>query len=283
MFRIDLIKRNYITAIFSLFMATIFAQDTIVIDKESEITASRPGQTEGCFTTSKGWLQAEIGFQNESYKDKLTGLKTQRLFCPTTLLKYGISEIFELRLIAEYINDKIKFTNADNNQDSIIKYRGLNPVSIGFKVALHKEKGMIPRIGFMSHVIFPNFSAEHYKTECVVTQCRFLFTNTLNKNVTLSYNLGVEWGDKSVDVMGTYTACLGIKLINNLSMFVESYNYIKKHSTPDQRIDYGFMYLITRDVQLDCSGGIGLGNKLFDYFISAGLAFRVNALKLYKT
>ena len=68
---------------------------------------------------------------------------------------------------------------------------------------------------------------------------------------------------------------LGVSLIKKLSMFVESYGFLTQDETPDHRLDGGFTYLFSKNIQADLSGGIGISDKSPDFFIGAGLSVRL--------
>jgi hypothetical protein len=67
-----------------------------------------------------------------------------------------------------------------------------------------------------------------------------------------------------------------MNLSDNLAVFFEQYGFLKKHTVPDCRLDGGLTYIIKNNMQLDCSGGIGLTEESPKYFISAGLSVRFN-------
>jgi hypothetical protein len=264
----------------TLGLNSIKAQDTIsttAIDFEEKIITDRPDQTEAPQLTPIGFFQVEIGAQTEFDFQKQTGINTQSSLYNTTLWKYGITKNFELRLITEYACDKVMFTSTNDFKDTTTKISGFSPISIGSKIFLQKEKGIIPNISLITHLELPYFGSENYKPSSVIPRFRFLFAHTLNDRFTFSYNLGAEWEDKTSVATGIYTASLGMSLCKKLSMFIESYGFIRENSTPDHRVDGGFTYLIGSNVQLDCSGGLGLSEISPDYFISGGISFRFNA------
>jgi len=58
------------------------------------IETDRPDQTECPFIVKKGYIQAEMGFNRNSYADGI------EYFFPTTLLKMGLWKNFELRYVS---------------------------------------------------------------------------------------------------------------------------------------------------------------------------------------
>lgn len=270
------------TAILILLFTTlsnaVSAQDTLrpVKQEIDGIATDRPDQTETPVLTPVGFFQVEIGAQSEFNDDNK--IKTQSTLYNTTLWKYGVTEKFELRLITEYAGDKMQYaTNADLQKDTVIKTGGFNPISVGAKMALQEEKGIIPQISLLAHLELPYFGSANYKPQYIIPRFRFAFAHTLSDRFSFSYNLGAEWEDGSSAATGLYTASFGASLTNRLAMFVEAYGFMKEGSSPDHRFDAGFTYAVNNNLQLDVSGGAGLTDVSPDYFISCGLSFRINA------
>jgi hypothetical protein len=87
--------------------------------------------------------------------------------------------------------------------------------------------------------------------------------------------LGAEWDGETAVPGYFYSVALGIGLIENLGMFVESFGAIQEAGTAQHQLDAGFTYLLTPNFQVDISGGIGLNDAAPDNFISFGLSYRI--------
>ncbi len=238
----------------------------------------RPDQTEAPPLTPKGWFQFEFGIQSEFDEDKDTKVKTQSTLYNTSLWKYGLTKSIELRLITEFGEDKVTFKNA-KNEDTTTSVSGLNPITVGLKIPLQKEQGMVPDISLITHLELPYIGSDDFTPEFVIPRFRFLFAHTLSETFSLSYNLGGEWEDGTSAATGIYTLSLGMSLAERLAMFVEAYVFTKEKSFPDHRFDAGVTYQLTNDLQFDTSGGFGLTDISPDYFISAGVSLRFKAFK----
>src|SRR6476646_1644551 len=121
-------KLLYCLSVFAI-SAVAFSQDDE--NKRKPITADRPDQTETPAIVPKGMFQMENGFSYEKTNDAESNFVT-----PSTLIKYGVNDNFELRLIAEY-------TTVQMSSDTI---SGFNPIKIGFKARLVEEHRLIPKI-----------------------------------------------------------------------------------------------------------------------------------------
>ncbi len=135
--------------------ATLKTEDE---DFEETIVTDRPDQTEAPPLTPKGWFQFEFGIQSEFDEVKDSKVKTQSTLYNTTLWKYGLTKSIELRLITEFGEDKVTFKNS-NNEDTTTSVSGLNPITVGLKIPLQKEQGMVPDISLITHLELSRISA----------------------------------------------------------------------------------------------------------------------------
>jgi hypothetical protein len=71
---------------------------------------------------------------------------------------------------------------------------------------------------------------------------------------------------------------LGLTLNHRVGAFVEYYGVIEDDAPNQHSVDAGATYLLSDDVQLDFSAGAGLNDSAPDYFVAAGVAWRVRAL-----
>lgn len=233
-----------------------------------DIVTDRPDQTEAPVLVPKGSLQIETGFMME--KDEDLTLKSTNYTYNTTLIKYGINENFELRFITEYLDE----TTFDRVESKAQSSKGLSPVALGVKIKIAEERGIWPQAALIGHVNMRTGS-EAFKPHYTAADFRFTFAHTLSDKFSLSYNAGAEWDGESPQASFLYTLSLGYAATGKLGMFIETYSFFPEGETPDHRFDGGLTYKITNVVQADLSGGLGLNAKAPDYFLSAGLSFRL--------
>lgn len=277
MLKNSLIKKKVIIAIYILSACSVFAQDNAnAEDSGGQIIADRPGQSDGPYVDPKGSFQIEAGIQNETKKEKAEGLEKQTGTYSTILWKYSLSNLIQLRLITSYGNDKIEKTDAENAVSSTTKYSGFCPVTVGAKVAFQEEEGILPEVGLLGLLRLPYFGSDNYRPDYVIPQFKLLFANTLNKRFSISYNLGADLDDNLVEVRGSYSAALGMHVSDNVSAFVELYGFIRRFNGAEHRLDGGFMYLVKKNIQIDCSGGIALNSESPSHFFSVGLSVMFN-------
>jgi hypothetical protein len=223
------------------------------------ILTDRPDQSEASKTVPPKYLQVETGFFFEQVESGVTNVLT-----PNIVWRYGINERFELRLITDLAGSKSK----------VSKFNGLSPVIIGFKSSLADEKGPFPSISFIGHLGIPVLSSKDYKTTYYIPSFRFCFSNSLTKKISLSYNVGAQWDGESANPSFIYTLTGGYGITEKFGSFIEAYGFLPQDGEKDHRIDMGFTYLLSNDMQADFSLGKGLNKNAPEYFISAGFSFR---------
>jgi hypothetical protein len=252
----------FITACF--ISVVTFAQQK----QKPDLVTDRPDQTEAPVLVPAGAIQIETGFQIET--DRHAGVRTKNFTYNTTLLKYGVNEHFELRMISEYLGTSTQVIG----ERKATKVSGLSPLAVGLKIKLSEEQGWWPQAALIGHINLVSGS-QAYAPDFTAADFRLTFANTLSEKLTLSYNLGAEWDGETPNADFLYTLSLGYKVTDRIGAFIEGYSFFPEHSKADNRIDGGITFLITPVVQWDVSGGIGLSDNSPDSFVSTGLSIRL--------
>jgi len=239
-----------------------FAQTT-----KPEIVTDRPDQTEASAIVPNGGLQVELGTQIENAV--VENVKVTNYTYTTALIKYGVNEHFELRLVTEFLGARTR-----HDESNVTEVTGISPLALGVKIKLADENKIWPQTSFMGHINLKTGSSE-FAPDYTAADFRFTFDHTLSKKVFLSYNVGAEWNGTTPDATFLYTVVLCYLITDRLSTFIETYSFFPEEKQPDHRLDCGFMYKITPVVQWDISGGLGLNEAAPDSFISTGISFRL--------
>ena len=224
------------------------------------IQCDRPDQTECPFIVPKNHFQMENGFSFEQTDDK-----TQSYFHPSSLLKYGINNQLELRLITES-------TTIHSGSQSLT---GLSPIKVGFKINMVQDNGIIPRTSFITHLTIPYFASDNFKSTYFAPSFRFTMQHELTEKLGLGYNLGAEWDGESAEPIFIYTLTTGYSFTSKAGGYIELYGFAPQKSQPDHRFDCGFIYLLRPNILLDISGGIGLTDNAQKYYLALGFSFRL--------
>ena len=244
------------------FSSVVIAQDE---EKESIIT-DRPDQTESAFLVPKGYFQIETGFGfNKSSFDII------EYQMANTLFRYGLFNFLELRLNAGYglvsFPDDLPFPAKD--------YSGFEPIFLGVKVPLVKEKGILPQVAFMGHLTLP-LASEEFNPDKVLPDFRFNFENTLSDRFSLAYNLGMQWYDFGHSYL--YTVALGADMSEKVGVFIEPFGYfyssqLVSFNADEHYLNGGLTYLIKDNIQLDGFFGSALSHK--EIFGGIGFSIRI--------
>ena len=154
--------------------------------------------------------------------------------------------------------------------------QGFNPVSLGTKILLCPEKGIIPQTSMNVAFTLPYVGRREFRPSFVAPSFILLMQNTLSEKLALGYNLGLQWDGEQPNATLAYSISPSLTVAEGLSVFAEFYGFSTEKSVSDYRADMGLAYLIDDNVQIDCSAGAGLNTIAPDSFVAFGLAWRFN-------
>jgi hypothetical protein len=232
------------------------------------IIPDRPGQTNPPDVVPSEVLQLETGFSRETTKSG--GIRAVNYLYNTSLVRIGVLENCELRFVLEYAGIKIDSASHTDALD------GFNPVSIGTKIAICPEEGIIPHTAFNCAVTLPYIGEKEFRPTFLAPSFFLLMQNTLNEKLSLGYNLGLQWDGVQPNATAVYSVSLSMTEPEGFGFFVECYGFTTENSISDYRVDVGCVYLINNNIQIDLSGGFGLNAVAPDSFVAFGLAWRFN-------
>lgn len=250
-----------ITCYFSSGLCAEATKDTTKMMMDDHIIADRPDQSDGAYILSKGYFQMENGVG-------ITDLDPGFLYTyPSTLWKVGVSESFEFRVLTEYINI---------THEGLPDVDGLLPVKVGFKSKLFDQHGIIPQAAVLGFLSLPGIASKQFQTTYFAPAMRLAFENTLTNMFSIAYNVGAEWNGEEARPNFIYTFSLGANVFHGLGAYLEVYGNMPQQRSEDfqHRLDGGLTYLVSRDVAIDVSGGIGLSDNAPERYVAAGLSYR---------
>ncbi len=230
----------------------------------SPIQTDRPDQTECPFIVPQKYIQIENGFLVENVSER-----EQAFSYPSMLLKYGVNDKFELRLISELISVKL----------GTDVYTGISPITIGFKTILCKENGIIPLTSFIGHITTSKTGYKAFNTSYLAPAFRFTMQHSLSNRFSFGYNLGYEWDGESSNPNFIYTLTTGVSITNKIGGYVEFFGNSQNKIFSENKFDGGFTYLISDDFMIDASGGFDIVNYNHTNFFSLGFSYRFKAIK----
>jgi hypothetical protein len=224
------------------------------------IDTDRPDQTESVNLVPKRWIQFEAGFDYQRIDPQF-----RQYVIPTLLSKYGLSRRVELRLITTISNQHLDVPPFGKLRSTVCE-----PVEIGAKIALVEEKKLRPKTSLIFHAGIPGLST--HKTTNFLFNTRLTMQNTISKNISLGYNVGMEFDGYSRDPVFIYTISPGFTIGDKWYAYIEAFGTLFEH--PEHSIDGGLAYYFTNDIKADISGGLGLSPGAPDYYFSLGFSIR---------
>jgi hypothetical protein len=230
------------------------------------IIPDRPGQTNPPDVVPSGLVQLETGYSRETTTSG--DIHTVNYLYNTSLVRIGVLQNCELRFVLEYAGTKI---DSASHTDVL---HGFNPVSIGTKIAICPENGIIPQTALNVTLTLPYVGKKEFRPTFLAPSFFLLMQNTLNDKLSFGYNLGLQWNGIQPNATAVYSISLSLTEPVGFGVFSECYGFSIENSVSDYRADVGCVYLISNNIQVDCSGGIGLNAVAPDSFVAFGLAWR---------
>ncbi|WP_100804357.1 transporter [Ulvibacter sp. MAR_2010_11] len=260
---------NYLKHFFLVsFIGAAFGIQAQEKEETADLITDRPDATESPNTVPKGSIQLETGAFYESYKNE--GIQDEILGYNTTLVRYGLLNNFELRVGWNFEEGR---TSLDGTRISDVS-SGFSPLLLGMKVEITEEKGLLPDIGLLGHLMLPFLAATDYRPETTGVDFRFSFAHTINEKSGIAYNLGAQWGDDSSEVAYVYTLVYGFSISEKIGIYAEVYGDFPEDSKANHYWDTGLTYALQKNIQLDATFGRSFTEGQ-DILVSAGLSLRL--------
>lgn len=246
-----------------LLAASLLLLVTITVRaQDDKIEADRPGEAQSPKVVGKDTLQAELGIEKEQQSGSDFSWEH-----PEAEFRYGVLKNVELRLHTTWETQRFRAQNEFN--------QGLKPVEAGVKATLFQTKDTGFTVGLYSLIGLPQLASKDHRHKTVFYNARLLFENKLTERISLGYNVGRGWNDEQKQQNWMYALAPQFQLSDKWEVFVEEFGFLKKNSKPEHYIDGGFAYTISNHVKIDIYAGKGLGGEAADYFLTAGVSFKL--------
>ena len=253
-----------------LFILVFYLSEITQAQFYETIRSGRPGQSIGVSTVGKGIFQIQSGIDHFGHTNHNSDIKGSG-FLTNTVLRYGLTEAFEVGTFFEYKTESITDNNITYSQN------GLSNMMIGLRYQIAKGKGILPSIGFQFRMRIPVLSMP-YQINDIAPSFVFVTSQQLSKSFTLITNLGSSWNGNDAIPTGLYTINLSCAFTDTFGAFLENYGSLTQ-GVFETRFDTGVAWLMTPNLQLDLLGGLGSNHGLKDYFISTGFSWRIGKHK----
>ena len=255
----------------SQFICVLCFMALVVQARAQNIYTDRPTQTTSSAIVPKGAFQVETGFYLLEYSVATMqpngNSKYQYFSLNNTLLRYGVSERFELRFSQEVgkrrqvIDGNILFVN-----DAQVA-----PTMFGAKVGLVKDNSSLPDIGL---IVSAGGGIFEETQSGLLTDIRLAVDVPLAESLALSANLGMTHNNGFENRNTFYTLMFAYGLNDQLGVFIESYGGFPTVGQSEHAMDAGLTYLLSSSLQIDVYGGTGLSDSASNLLLGFGLSKR---------
>jgi hypothetical protein len=240
-----------------------------------ELVTDRPDQTESSETVRPGYVQFEFGWTHTE-DDEIVGVTSDSL--PETLIRVGILDNVEFR----FGFDGYIWEDVDGPGTTSVSHDGAGDLGIGLKWRLWEEAGWTPQTAVIAGTTLPTGAAA-MSSERFDPSIRLACAHALTERLGLGYNVAANWGteedavgDRDTKASVAYSAVLGIALTDELGTFVEFFGEAPTgQGKPANSIDTGLTYALADNLQVDVLGGVGISEAADDWFVGAGLVWRL--------
>ena len=230
---------------------------------------NRPGQADPPTVLAAGVAQIEGGLTFE--RETEGNPDTDTLTVPELELRLGVHERFELQLFAAGFVQE--WRDGDGNRT------GVSDLEFDARVRLWEQEDWRPATAVEFGLSFPTGSgfatSDGFDPEGEIL---YAWDFAERWNLTGNFDFASETqgeDDSSRHFIFRPEFALGLTISERLGTFIEYYGVIEE-SAPDQHsIDGGFTFLVNDDLQLDVSAGAGLNDAAPDFFVAAGVAWRL--------
>ena len=241
-----------------------------------DLVTDRPDQTESSETVRPGYVQFELGWTHVEDNDEADVAADS---FPETLVRIGVLDNLEFRFGFDgYVWEDIDGLGADD---------GAGDLEIGLKWKMWEETGWRPQTAILAGTSVPA-GQKPFSSDRFDPSVRLACSHTLTETLSLGYNVAGIWvselndrGRRETDASVAYSAVLGIALSGPLGTFVEFFGQAPSDGgKPANSIDAGFTYLLADNLQIDVLGGVGVSETADDWFVGAGLVWRLPQVEL---
>ncbi len=237
----------------------------------SPIVTDRPGLLFSSLTVGRGVFQAELGLPAVALNDD-GGIDT-RFTSLVGLMRYGVTDAFELRLGGPIYNESRVIAGAVRSTD-----RGFGDLEVGVKWHLFDNAGARPSFALIPSVIVP-VGEKGFSAEKLVYQLNAMAEWTLQNGWGAGALAGYLNGPSGGDRYGQET--LAVSLGRSLppprwSAYGEAVYVITNLSgaSDSSFLGGGIKYLVSNDLQLDLSFDRGVTSGSPDWLLGLGLSAR---------
>ncbi len=272
--------------VFLLFLA-IFSIQITAAQYTEIINSKRPGFSESPYSIGTNVYQFETGFFYRNSDNPLYS-SPSNTYGGELLFRYGkFSEKLEFDLNLAYQVDDLS-----HHPNGHIK--GISDLTIGAKYLIRQQeyadrskeirsfkkryafdwKRLIPSIGIYAGV-HTKFVSKDFKEDDISYKLALLLQNDFTDRLVVLTNLMTDKYTTD-DVFYKYIVTMTYAIDQDWSFFIENQGQYQEKFTPKYQFGTGLAYLINENLQIDASARTNFFDNYTYYYISTGLAWRLD-------
>ncbi len=247
----------------------------LATDGIPEIETDRPDQTETATVVPRGAIQFEGGIGYERAAEPMTiGVTAihSTITTPDALIRYGIATGLELRFgfASGVARTRMDCDDCGQAVHVFDAERAQGDISLGTKVQLMQGEGAGPDLAAILDV-----AADTRELDDPVVGLRLSAAHDLPAGFGLGVNVGGFWRAADDPLVWSYTGSLGHDIAPSLGGFVELFGESAGSDGSSLSADAGLTLLRGPNVRFDLAAGLGIAGSAPDYFVNAGVSFRL--------
>lgn len=230
-------------------------------DQTEPIATDRPSFTNASTTVPCRTLQLENGFNETA----VLGRRAWDL--PQSMVRFGAASRTELRFA---LPDRYWNTEAGSSFAS-----GAGDLAVGVKQQLGPVRGF--DVAAIAALSLPSGS-EPISSHGHDASLQLPWSRKLSGTWTAAGMFSISWPTENGEhvATGLATALLDRQLAKPWDAFAEYAGTFPGRGGPQHIADFGLIYKLTRNQQIDVRGGAGLSANAVEHFVGAGYSFRFN-------
>jgi hypothetical protein len=242
----------------NILFATIILICSYGLAAQNVINTDRPDQSDGTHIVEKNLIQVETGLQYSKFDEVTSGCDN------VTLIRFGVTRRFEVRLLNQYSVVK-----------DIISTSGFRPPTISFKNQICDQKGLLPKITFVSYFHLPITISPAFKGDHLGYTFTLAGRHDLTPKMKIYSNLGINRDQESTDTNYLATLEINYNVTDRFSCFVEYFGNYAANTSSTNGMDIGFIYAFKNNFAVDLAVGSPTMNLTLNKFISFGISARL--------
>jgi len=235
------------------------------------LVTDRPTNSASPLLVPKGSFQLEAGYVYSRLDTDFAEIEQHA--APDLLIRFGISDRVEGRLFTT------GWVIRETDDNSSTKF---SDVTVGTKIGLLPKRGRVDKISLLADVSLP-VGSEGETGDYVVPKVLLIGGYELSDRFGLTCNIGPSWvtykqnGERERSWNLNYALAFSALVRPEVTLFTEVYGDLREGDLlPDQHnLQAGATIQVAPKFQLDFRFGAGLVSAAPDWFLGAGLAFRL--------